>query len=58
MGITALFVIILVIALFLVSYIPNLTVRKKIFIVIAIVLLCLAILALVFVTQFGNQKNH
>lgn len=57
MGITALFVIILVIALFLVSYIPNLTFRKKIFIVIVAVLICFAVLALVFVTQFGNKRN-
>ena len=57
MGITALFVIILIITLFMVSYIPNLTFRKKIFIVIAAVLICFAVLALLFVTQFGNRRT-
>ena len=57
MGITALFVIILIITLFMVSYIPKLTFRKKIFIVIAAVLICFAVLALLFVTQFGNKRT-
>ena len=57
MGITALFVILLVILIFLVSYIPNLTLRKKIFIVIAALLLCFAILAILFATQFGGGRE-
>lgn len=57
MGITALFVILLVILIFLVSYIPNLTFRKKIFIVIAALLVCFAVLALLFATQFGGGRE-
>ena len=56
MGITALFIILLVILIFLVSYIPNLTFRKKISIVIASLLFCLAVLAFLFATQFGNKR--
>lgn len=57
MGITALFVILLVILIFLVSYIPNLTFRKKIFIVIAALLVCFAVLAFLFATQFGGGRE-
>ena len=56
MGITALFVILLVILIFLVSYIPKLTLRKKIFIVLAALLVCLAVLAFLFATQFGSKR--
>lgn len=56
MGITALFVIVLIILIFLVSYIPNLTLRKKIFIVISALLICFAVLAFLFATQFGKRK--
>ncbi|MCD9854241.1 hypothetical protein LUD75_05970 [Epilithonimonas sp. JDS] len=57
MGITALFVILVVILIFLVSYIPKLTFRKKIFIAIAALLVCLAVLAFVFATQFGGGRE-
>ena len=56
MGFTALFVILLIILIFLVSYIPNLTFRKKILIVITALLVCFAVLAFLFATQFGNRK--
>lgn len=56
MGFTALFVILLIILIFLVSYIPNLTFRKKILIVITSLLVCFAVLAFLFATQFGNRK--
>lgn len=56
MGITALFVLVLIILIFLVSYIPNLTLRKKIFIVISALLVCFAVLAFLFATQFGERK--
>jgi len=57
MGITALFVILLVILIFLVTYIPNLTFRKKIFIVIAALLVCFAVLAFLFATQFRGGRE-
>lgn len=56
MGITALFVIVLIISLFLVSYIPKLSLGKKILIVISTLLVCFAILAFLFATQFGKRK--
>jgi len=56
MGITALFVIVLITLLFLVSYIPKLTLRKKIFIVIVSLLVCFAVLAFLLVKKFDGGK--
>ncbi|KFC24133.1 hypothetical protein [Chryseobacterium sp. FH1] len=57
MGITALFLILLIVLIFLVSNIPRLSLGKKILIVISVLLLCFAILALLFATQFDGGRR-
>lgn len=57
MGITALFLILLIVLIFLVSNIPRLSLGKKILIVISLMLLFFAILAILFATQFDGGRR-
>lgn len=58
MGITALFIALLIVLIFLVANIPRLSLGKKILIVISVLFLFLAILAILFATQFDGGRRR
>lgn len=59
MGITAILIVLLIITIFLVSKIPKLTLSKKVFIVLAVLLLFIGGVTCIFITGFeaGRRPN-
>mgnify|MGYP003585327353 CR=1 FL=1 len=57
MGITALFIIALLVLILVVSNIPKLTLMKKILIIVSVLLACFGILAYIFITGFERGRR-
>lgn len=57
MGITALFLIVLLVLIFFVSRIPKLTLMKKILIIVSVLLVCFSVLVYVFVTGWERGRT-
>jgi len=55
-GITAIFLIVLLVLIFFVSNIPKLTLMKKIFIIVSALLLLFSVLAYIFITGFDRGR--
>ena len=56
MGIVALVIVVIIILIFFILKIPKLTIAKRILIVVSVLLLCIIVLAIIFITGFDRGR--
>ncbi|MFC7345850.1 hypothetical protein ACFQO9_03830 [Chryseobacterium zhengzhouense] len=56
MGVVALVIVVIIILIFFILKIPKLTIAKKILIVVSVLLFCIIVLAIIFITGFDRGR--